>query len=50
MAAVRLQASAPHEPIRSLRYTDDTFVRTEAGWRIKERAFFLWGQAPHAQA
>lgn len=26
----------------TLRYTEDTFVRTAAGWRIKERAIFSW--------
>ena len=28
--------------IGTLRYTEDTFIRTDAGWRIKERAIFLW--------
>jgi SnoaL-like domain len=50
MVPVQLRPGAPTEPIRSLRYTEDTFVKTDAGWRIKERAIFLWDQVSRADA
>ena len=50
MMPVQLRPDAPQETIRSLRHTEDTFVKTEAGWRIKERAIFVWDQASRADA
>jgi hypothetical protein len=50
MMPVQLRSEAPNESIRSLRYTEDTFVKTGAGWRIKERAIFVWDQASRADA
>jgi hypothetical protein len=50
MVPVQLRPDALKESIRSLRYTEDTFVKTEAGWRIKERAIFVWDQASRAGA
>lgn len=47
MVPVQIEPMPPHGPIRSLRYTDDTFVRTGSGWRIGERAIYLWQHAPH---
>lgn len=47
MAPVQIEPMPPAGPVRSLRYTDDTFLRTADGWRIAVRAIYLWEQAPH---
>jgi len=28
--------------LATVRYTEDTFIKSSGGWRIKERAIFLW--------
>lgn len=48
MVPVQLDPMPPQGPVRSLRYTDDTFERTKDGWKIRERAIYLWEHAPQA--
>lgn len=43
MVPVQTDPMPPNGPVRSMRYTDDTFVRGNDGWKLKERAIANWG-------
>lgn len=49
---ISTQWKVGEEPIAigTMRHTEDSFIRTEAGWRISERAIFHWNDqaAPRA--
>lgn len=54
VVAIHHRPGREAETVHPPRTTEDTFVRTDAGWRIKERAIFLWAdtarEAPRAHS
>ncbi len=42
LSAAQWSPPQPPKAFGSTRFIEDRFVKTQAGWRIKERAIYLW--------